>query len=682
MLGSRHPSRLLVAATLVALLPVAPRAGASPGPGDGPRPSLDGVYALKGARVVTGAGSPIEKGVVVVRDGLVQAVGAEGSVEIPFDATVIDGSGLVVYPGFVDAGTDAGVDAELEKKRKENAPGGAADAVRDVIPEMPRDNRHGIFADVEATELLKIEPATFASLREAGFVAGEVAPKRGAVRGYGAVLSFGDAAGAEALDLDTSLHLAFDYSGGGYPSTLFGVIAHLRQTFFDAERYEADLADYERHGMKGRRRPPVDPSLARLATSRAPVVFEANDHEDVHRALRLAEELKLDLRIGGGSEAWKLAARLREKNVPVLLDLAAKDEPTKKDAGKKSSGESGSSGGPGYELGLDDGCCDDVLTSGAALEEEEPAAPPRREGGRRPGGGGGRGEGGDRAEGGDREAKPAGDEKPGEKEAEKKEPVYPWDAAEKARDAIREAAIYAEDHAEWEESVKGPSVLSGAGVRIAFRTGSATDKKKALAAARTFVEHGLDRDAALRAMTIEPARLLGLDARLGTIEPGKIASFSAFTGDLFDKDSAVRYVFVEGKKFEFEPKKKARERDGDKKDGAEAKKPTSVAGTWEATAKSSMGEIQFELQLEQDGSTLKGKLASKQFGRDFPLEGSIEGDEIEATVTMSFGGDSAEIKLSATVTGGNAMSGTSTSTFSEEEGEFTAKKTSGPKGRS
>ena len=106
-------------------------------------------FTREGARIVTGTGSVIESGVIVVRDGLIEAVGGDG-LEIPFDAQVIDGKGLVAYPGFVDAGNDAGIDAELEKKRKENPPGGYADAAKDVVPDMPRENRRGVFADVES----------------------------------------------------------------------------------------------------------------------------------------------------------------------------------------------------------------------------------------------------------------------------------------------------------------------------------------------------------------------------------------------------------------------------------------------------------------------------------------------------------------------------------------------------
>src|SRR5689334_9823119 len=63
------------------------------------RPSA---YAIRGARVVTGPDATIEAGTVIVRNGLIEAVGPAAKLAVPFDAEVIDGEGLVVYPGFLD----------------------------------------------------------------------------------------------------------------------------------------------------------------------------------------------------------------------------------------------------------------------------------------------------------------------------------------------------------------------------------------------------------------------------------------------------------------------------------------------------------------------------------------------------------------------------------------------------
>ena len=63
------------------------------------RADTPNVFAIRGARIVTAAGAPIESGTVVIRRGTIEAVGA--SVMVPNDADVIEGAGLTVYPGPV-----------------------------------------------------------------------------------------------------------------------------------------------------------------------------------------------------------------------------------------------------------------------------------------------------------------------------------------------------------------------------------------------------------------------------------------------------------------------------------------------------------------------------------------------------------------------------------------------------
>ena len=64
-------------------------------------------YAIRNARIVTVIGADIENGTVVIRDGKIEAVGA--NVSVPSGAQTIDGRGLSVYPGMIDAGTQMGL---------------------------------------------------------------------------------------------------------------------------------------------------------------------------------------------------------------------------------------------------------------------------------------------------------------------------------------------------------------------------------------------------------------------------------------------------------------------------------------------------------------------------------------------------------------------------------------------
>src|SRR5690242_11216123 len=64
------------------------------------------VYAITNARIVTGAAT-VERGTLVVRNGVIAAVGS--NVQAPADARLIDGAGLTVYPGIIDANSSLGL---------------------------------------------------------------------------------------------------------------------------------------------------------------------------------------------------------------------------------------------------------------------------------------------------------------------------------------------------------------------------------------------------------------------------------------------------------------------------------------------------------------------------------------------------------------------------------------------
>ena len=72
-------------------------------------------YAIKGAKVVAAPGKVFEPGTIVVRRGVIEAVGPDKDVAIPYDAETIDGKGLVVYPGFIDLYTTVGQRAGVER---------------------------------------------------------------------------------------------------------------------------------------------------------------------------------------------------------------------------------------------------------------------------------------------------------------------------------------------------------------------------------------------------------------------------------------------------------------------------------------------------------------------------------------------------------------------------------------
>jgi imidazolonepropionase-like amidohydrolase len=91
-----------------------------------------------------------------------------------------------------------------------------------------------------------------------------------------------------------------------------------------------------------------------------------------------------------------------------------------------------------------------------------------------------------------------------------------------------------------------PGVLARAGVVIAFQTDDAADARNLPYNAALATAYGLDPDAALQALTINPARIFGVDDRIGSLEVGKLANLQVTTGDPLDVRTLVRHVFIRG----------------------------------------------------------------------------------------------------------------------------------------
>jgi imidazolonepropionase-like amidohydrolase len=96
-------------------------------------------------------------------------------------------------------------------------------------------------------------------------------------------------------------------------------------------------------------------------------------------------------------------------------------------------------------------------------------------------------------------------------------------------------------------SLANPGRLAKAGVTIAITTDHPVVPINFLVhQASLAVKDGLDRENALRALTINPARIAGIDDRLGSIEPGKDADLVIWSGDPLDVLSRAVRVFVDG----------------------------------------------------------------------------------------------------------------------------------------
>jgi len=290
------------------------------------------VYAITNAKIITVAEPVIDRGIVVVRNGVITGVGA--TVQIPGDARVIDGNGLTVYPGLIDAnsslglaGDAAGAAAAAAAGRGGRGAGRGAAPVQAGTPTGAPNSLHpiGLQPELTAVDLVHPDPEAFAGPQSAGITAVQSAPATGIFRGLAAVVNLGgSSAQAMIVKAPVAEHIGFTpQRGGGYPNSLLGVFSALRQMLLDAQHYGAEQAAYAKN-PRGMHRPEIDPSLDALQPVLArqmPVVMEASSQREIERALDLAKEFNIRPIIAGGEEADKVAVRLKAENVPVLISL-------------------------------------------------------------------------------------------------------------------------------------------------------------------------------------------------------------------------------------------------------------------------------------------------------------------------------------------------------------------------
>lgn len=279
-----------------------------------------GVFAIRNARIVTVSGPDIENGTVVIRDGKIEAVGA--SVNVPSGAQTIDGRGLSVYPGMIDAGTNMGL---------VEVPQGANGTVD--LSEVGDFNPN-------AKAIVAVNPhsAHIAVTRVEGITNALTAPTGGLISGQAALINLLGTSSKEMAVVPYAA-LVINYprvaggGGGGFggfqqqPANLSDTLEanareleRLRKMLRDAEAYgRAQDAYAKDRSLPRPDRNVVLEALVPYVRGEQPVIFRADREAEIRGAIRFAEELKLKPIILGGDDAWKVASLLKEKNVPVIL---------------------------------------------------------------------------------------------------------------------------------------------------------------------------------------------------------------------------------------------------------------------------------------------------------------------------------------------------------------------------
>jgi hypothetical protein len=191
-----------------------------------------------------------------------------------------------------------------------------------------------------------------------------------------------------------------------------------------------------------------------------------------------------------------------------------------------------------------------------------------------------------------------------------------------------------------------PAALAKANVKFAFYSGGITAPKDVLKAAKRSIDAGLAPHAALRAMTLAPAEIFGVADRLGSIEKGKIANLVVTDGDLFSEKTKIKYVFVDGRKFEVREPEKPRDPPKGDLTGKWKLAYTTPEGAEEATA---------DLTMATDG-TLSGTVTSHR-GTASLISGYLSADKFSFTINLVLDGSPTDAIFTGTFDG-TSMKGT------------------------
>jgi len=185
-----------------------------------------------------------------------------------------------------------------------------------------------------------------------------------------------------------------------------------------------------------------------------------------------------------------------------------------------------------------------------------------------------------------------------------------------------------------------PAALGKAGVKFAFYSGGIAAPKDILPAVKKSIDAGLSPDAALRALTLSPAEIFGVAETLGSIENGKIANLVVTDGDLFDKKTKVKIVFVDGRKYEVRETLRPSEPPKGDLTGKWKMSFTTPQGQEEATA---------DLSMQPDG-TLTGSVTSDR-GTGSVFSGWVSNDKFSFTINISIEGSSGDVVFTGTFEG-------------------------------
>ncbi|MEM8960836.1 MAG: amidohydrolase family protein [Acidobacteriota bacterium] len=271
-------------------------------------------HAITDVRIVQAPGQVVESGTVVVRDGLIVAVGA--GIEPPADAQVWEGEGLTLYPGLIDAYVPLSWPGP---EPAEDAPASTGHTNALVHPERA-------MAD------WSVDSQKAERLRGAGFTTAVIAPEEGLFRGSSTLVNLAATpSGASILDPRVAQNVTVQSNpgfGGDYPGSLMGAVALFRQTLYDTRWYVESHDAYQANPRQAR--PAYSTTFAELAAVAAgeeTVVLETGDMLGTLRIAGLVSVFGLVAGVVGNGDENKRLDTIAATGFAHILPVAFPEAP-------------------------------------------------------------------------------------------------------------------------------------------------------------------------------------------------------------------------------------------------------------------------------------------------------------------------------------------------------------------
>ena len=309
-------------------------------------PQITGCIALINAKVVSAPGKSPVLSSVVMKNGLITQIGKD--IKIPPDAYIVAADSFYVYPAFIDAFSYTGI------KESENEGGGGGGN------QQGPGNRGGSKPTFDAEGNLPLEEAgitpyksvrasfdpkekSIADWRAQGFAVAHIVPRGKMLPGQGSIMVLSGKETDQVLwKEDISMYGQWTGAGGGYPSTVIGVMAKWRELYHNATQAVAHQAAYEKGTLVSR--PTYNQAheaLVSVVKKEMPVYFRAPKVKDISRALELQEDLGMKMIIANAEEAWYLKDKFKSENIPLILSLWLPEDKTEKKAEAEAKAKEG-----------------------------------------------------------------------------------------------------------------------------------------------------------------------------------------------------------------------------------------------------------------------------------------------------------------------------------------------------